>query len=193
MDRLIEHVQAEGFPPGVSMRAIARAIGTSHTRLRTEFGSRADLLAQVMKEARLRDHDLYYNTASEFGIVDALLAWWSRVTDGAHRPRGQAFWTLMAAAANDPQDYPDTVETLRQPVRHFAMLAAAAGLPPDEALRRSRIACATFMGLLLEVSLGESAEDAGHLLRDVVTDLFGDISSTTPPDKRPRRSISYRS
>ena len=185
MNALVDHVQSHGMPPTSSTRQIAATIGTSHTRLRYEFGSRAQLLAEVLREARLRDHRIYYSTASEFGFADGILAAWSFATDQRHRPRAKAFWTLMAAAANDPQDYPDTIDTVHQPLAFFTELAKSEGLSDEEAARTVRTTHALILGLLLEVSLGVPVEEASATLRDF---LATNAPAQTRSSGKPRRS-----
>lgn len=150
LDRVTEHL-AEAGVSDHSLRQIAEGAGTSHRMLIYHFGSRAGLLAEVVREVERRQRAVLADLLDTKGSPhDLAVAFWHRLADPALAPYERLFFELYGAAlTGDPGALPvlDGIVT--------SWLPALERLFPDVApavrRRRARLTIAVARGALLDL------------------------------------------
>lgn len=152
VDALVGAFAAGGIG-GRSLREVADAVGTSHRMLLHHFGSRDELLIEIVSEVERRQ-------AAELGALpddpaDAIAAMWKILRQPHLRPFARLFFECYARAAHGEEPFtrmlPGAIDGW------LASLDARAGDRRDPAL--ARLGLAVFRGLLLD--LVASGDDEG--------------------------------
>jgi AcrR family transcriptional regulator len=106
--RATDHVLAEGLT-GLNLRPLAAALGTSPRMLLYDFGSKQELVAAVLAEARRRGaarlaHGLPSNGAT---FEERLRAIWAWLSAPERAPFVRLFFEVHADLLAHPEHYPD--------------------------------------------------------------------------------------
>ena len=148
----------------LTLRPLAAATGTSPRVLLFLFGSKDELVREILHRARQDQLAFVRQPATEgyAHVVDQLWRW-------ASAPERRGLIRLFFEA------YARSVRDTGGPWEGFAersirdmldvLLAAQPGAPPDRALRRATQTLALLRGLLLHLVAGGDAEELGKLLR----------------------------
>jgi AcrR family transcriptional regulator len=162
----------------LSLRDLARAVGTSHRMLLYHFGSKEALLVAIVEanEDSLRASVAETLTGGGISPVEILRSTWDRLADPAMWPSERLFFELYGQAL---QGRPGTTALLEGIVSSWIEPAAEIlhdhGLSPADARSHARLNLAVVRGLLLDlVATGD---------RDGVTEAMELFLSryTTPP------------
>jgi AcrR family transcriptional regulator len=110
LDAAIEHIAARGISD-LSLRALARAIGTSHRMLIHHFGSREGLWVAVVRAVEERQRDALADLVldPELPPAELMRAWWRHISDEVLWPNERLFFELYGQAL---QGRPGTTELL---------------------------------------------------------------------------------
>lgn len=148
-----EHVLDHGMA-GLSLRPLAKALSTSPRMLLYHFGSKEQLVTDVLAAARARQAEL---TASwiaqqrDLSPAQLLLRFW-RWQIGEHRAFLRLFFEVYALALQEPDRFPgfprDAVESWLPLV---TSVIEQAGVPTRQARFAATTVIATYRGLLLDV------------------------------------------
>lgn len=179
-DYVVEHGLSE-----LSLRPLAAALGTSHKTLLYHFGSKEQLFAAILREARNRERLRAVARPVADGdaipFVDLLSATWKYLSG----PSEDAFWRfyfeIHALGLRDPERYD---EGLRDGVYDWlAMIEAfltAEGHEPEQATRLATLILGTFRGLQLDLLTTGDRERVDAAMQGLV-----DVVRAITPASRP--------
>lgn len=149
----IDHVAEHGVAT-LTLRGLAKAIGTSHRMLIYHFGSKEGLLVEVARavEQQQRDAlaDLHLDTS--LSTIETMRRLWARVAGPALWPYERLFFELYGQAL---QDRPGTTPLLDGIVDGWlaplAALGREQGLGENDAQANARLLLGVTRGLLLDL------------------------------------------
>ena len=163
LQRCVSFLQSSGFS-NLSMRDIATGVGTSHRMLNYHFGSRAQLLTEIVGRVEADQAMLLagiLDTSAD--LVEVCRQFWHRITDPDLQPAVRLFFEIAADAGYRrpwTDDFRDTVvRTWEKPLTE---LLTRHGFAPEPAAARARLALATARGLLQDrlITADAAATDA---------------------------------
>jgi AcrR family transcriptional regulator len=148
--RVTDHLADAGVGDR-SLRQIAEGTGTSHRMLIYHFGSRAGLLADVVREVERRQREALADLLDTDGSPrDLAVAFWHRLADPALAPSERLFFELYGAAlTGDPAARP----VLENVVASWLPLLERLfpDVPPARRAPRARMTVAFARGALLDL------------------------------------------
>jgi AcrR family transcriptional regulator len=153
LDAAVEHVAAHGIAD-LSLRRLGAAIGVSHRMLIHYFGSKEQLLIEIVRASERRQRDLLSRLRLETGLSPAGVArlLWQQLTDPRLAGQERLFFEVCGQAL---QGRPEAVPVLEGLVTDWLepLVAAevGAGADPAVARNRARLGLATVRGLLLDL------------------------------------------
>jgi len=153
LDAVIEHFSADGLSDQ-SLRRIAAAVGTSHRMLLYHFGSKDDLLREVVRAVEARTRGRFAAIGEDAGgdTEGLVRRMWAYVADPAPADFERLFFALYGRALQGDEP---TLTLLRQNLETWldanAALATDAGIPSDLARAHARLGLAVTRGLLLDL------------------------------------------
>jgi AcrR family transcriptional regulator len=183
----VEHVASAGVA-GLSLRDLAAAIGTSHRMLVYHFGSKAGLLAEVVRvvEEGQRAQIAAIVDAPDGSPYDDVRAMWEHWRDPASQRLERLFFEMVGMALQgDPAMRPlldDLIEPWLEPV---AAVRRAAGVAPADATADARLALAVTRGLLLDLLATGDQEGTTRAF-----ERFGELMRMSERPQSPRRKRS---
>lgn len=149
----IAHLAEQGVST-LTLRGLAEAIGTSHRMLIYHFGSKEELLVEVVRavEQRQREALSALELDPSLSPLDMMRRFWDRVADPKLWPYERLFFELYGQAL---QDRPGTtallngiIDTWLEPLM---ALGVQQGLRREEARGNARLLLAVTRGLLLDL------------------------------------------
>jgi AcrR family transcriptional regulator len=149
----ISHLEANGLSD-VSLRELARGIGTSHRMLIYHFGSREGLLVAVVKAIEAAQLEALMGLATDVNLEpgDAIRTLWNRLADPSMWPHERLFFEVYGQAL---QGRAGAVDLLDDIVESWVGSGAAYweqyGAAPAEARSQARLGLAVVRGLLLDL------------------------------------------
>ncbi|WP_250305023.1 TetR/AcrR family transcriptional regulator [Streptomyces sp. NBC_01387] len=149
----VDHVTAHGLSD-LSLRGLGAAIGVSHRMLIHYFGSKEQLLVEIVRTSEQRQRDLLSRFRLEpgFSPSDAARLLWQQLADPRLASQERLFFEIYGHAL---QGRPGAAPVLEGLVNNWLepLIAAevAAGADPVLARSRARLGLATVRGLLLDL------------------------------------------
>ncbi|MFD1659146.1 TetR/AcrR family transcriptional regulator [Streptomyces caeni] len=153
VDAAVDHVAAHGIAD-LSLRRLGAAIGVSHRMLIHYFGSKEQLLVEIVRTSERRQRELLSRLRAEPGLSPADVArlLWRQLTDPRLAGQERLFFEICGHAL---RGRPEAVPVLEGLVTNWLepLVAAevAAGMDPAAARNRARLGLATVRGLLLDL------------------------------------------
>lgn len=151
---VLDHVTEHGVGD-LTLRGLARAIGTSHRMLIYHFGSREGLVAEIVRANERRQRALLAELQldPELPPVEVARRVWAQLADPAMWPRERLFFELYARAL---QGHDDAAPLLEELIEGWLAPAtedgiARGGLAREDARAEARLALAVVRGLLLDL------------------------------------------
>ncbi|WP_235617293.1 TetR/AcrR family transcriptional regulator [Streptomyces thermolilacinus] len=153
MDAAVDHVAEYGIAD-LSLRRLGAAIGVSHRMLIHYFGSKEQLLAEIVRTSERRQRHLLSGLRLEHGLSprDAARLLWQHLTEPALAGQERLFFEICGQAL---RGHPEAARVLDglvtdwlEPLAHAEL---AAGADPATARSRARLGLATVRGLLLDL------------------------------------------
>ena len=153
------------------MRPLAKDLGISHATLIHHFGSKEQLLTEVV--ATLRDSSSL-DISSGTDIVEMLTSYWNGRTSAESLPNFRLMFEIYGQALLHPERYREFLDhVVGDWLGGLAEAALAHGCPPDRADRYATIVLAQIRGLTL----------------DLVTTVTASESTRRSPNSRPRWAL----
>lgn len=151
----VDHIAATGIA-GLSLRDLAAALGTSHRMLVYHFGSKAGLLAEVVRTVEERQRAQVESIASDAGDgADDDARWWAHwlaLVDPAMAPFERLFFEMVGMALHGDPDMRPLLDGLVTPwIEPIAAMRRREGVAPADAAADARLALATTRGLLMDL------------------------------------------
>lgn len=153
LDAVVDHFAADGLADQ-SLRHIAAAVGTSHRMLLYHFGSKDELLLEVVRAVEARTQERLAGIGTEAGGAsdEVIRRLWAYVADPALADFERLFFALYGRAL---QGDDATRPLLQDDIRHWldlnTALAAELGAPAEILRTHARLGLAVVRGLLLDL------------------------------------------
>ena len=176
-ERLVEATREYVTEHGVgdlSLRRLAAAIGTSHRMLLYHFGSRDELLIEVIRRSEQREREALGALEVDGSVSISELMWlmWQRVADPAMWPHERLFFEVYGQALQGrPHALPLLDGIVEDWLAPAAQLCEARGMDHDTAVATARLGLAVTRGLLLDLLATEDREAVDAAARRWI-DLF---------------------
>ncbi len=148
-----DHVAAHGIAD-LSLRRLGAAIGASHRMLIHYFGSKEQLLVEIVRASERRQRELLARLRAEPGPAPADVArlLWRRLTDPGVADQERLFFEICGHALRGRPEAAPVLEGLVSDwLEPLAVAEAEAGASPVAARNRARLGLATVRGLLLDL------------------------------------------
>ncbi|MEU8974388.1 TetR/AcrR family transcriptional regulator [Streptomyces monashensis] len=153
VDAAVDHVAAHGIAD-LSLRRLGAAIGVSHRMLIHYFGSKEQLLLEIVRTSERRQRELLSRLRLEPGLspADAARRLWRRLTDPALAGQERLFFELCGQGLRGrPEATPVLDGLVSDWLEPLVAAETAAGADPVSARNRARLGLATVRGLLLDL------------------------------------------
>ena len=155
-----EHVLDHGMA-NLSLRPLAQALSTSPRMLLYHFGSKEQLVTEILAAARVRQAELTASWLAEqpsLRPAELLQRFWRWQTD-QHRPFLRLFFEVYGLALQDPTRFPGFPnDAVRDWLPLVARTIEDAGVPGPRARIAAGVVIAGYRGLLLDVLATDDLE-----------------------------------
>lgn len=149
MNYVLEHGLAD-----LSMRPLAKALGITHTSLSAHFGSKENLITEILatlREASKRVRRLPGSDATDTGgpaSFDGYDRWWKQWTQDQFLPALRLSFEVFGIALQHPDRYADFLQhVVKDWLEVFEPLLRSCGCPEDEIETMATSAIAHMVGL----------------------------------------------
>jgi AcrR family transcriptional regulator len=149
----VDHVAAHGIAD-LSLRRLGAAIGVSHRMLIHYFGSKEQLLVEIVRTSERRQRELLSRLRTEPGLSPADVArlLWQQLTDPRLAGQERLFFEICGYALRGrPEAVPILEGLVADWLEPLVAAEVAAGADPAAARNRARLGLATVRGLLLDL------------------------------------------
>jgi AcrR family transcriptional regulator len=173
LDAVGEYVLDNGIA-ALSLRRVAEAVGVSHVTLQHHFGSKEELVGEIVEHLLARTlipAPLYADGVPnpETNATSRLRALWAHLTSPPGQRDLRLFIEVLGQSRFQGADYSPTVE--RSIHHHLDLLKAGIvgrGCPPDEARAYATAFLATLRGLVLDLLATGDRERVDEAFETVV-------------------------
>ncbi len=149
LERAIDHTLENGIV-GMSLRSLGRALGTSARMLVYHFGSREDLMREILAGLREREDatiSAWLRDAAPARTLGEFVGWyWTRMGAREAEPALRLIFELYALALREPERFSGVLE---DPVRYWRRLQRRRGSTTDSAT--ATLLLAAVRGLSLDL------------------------------------------
>jgi AcrR family transcriptional regulator len=185
LGRVVAVFRRTGLDTDISLRTLAREIGSSHRMLSYHFGSRDGLLAAVLNELSLEQQRTISVGTVGWSRRDAVLAFWTLMTAPATDAQIRFFFYVFGLAAQEPGPYDDLARTVAIWIDELTELGVADGASPEVAAAEARLIIACIRGLLIDVITSGDREAANRSLVRLLETLEAPATKgATAPGRR---------
>lgn len=149
----VDYVAAHGLTD-LSLRGLGAAIGVSHRMLIHYFGSKEQLLAEIVRTSEQRQRDQLSRLRLEPGLspADAARLLWQQLADPRLAGQERLFFEVCGQALRGrPEAAPVLEGLVNDWLEPLVAAEIAAGADPAVARNRARLGLATVRGLLLDL------------------------------------------
>jgi AcrR family transcriptional regulator len=153
VDAAVDHVAAHGIAD-LSLRGLGAAIGVSHRMLIHYFGSKEQLLVEIVRTSERRQRDVLSRLRLEPGLSPADVArlLWQQLTDPRLAGQERLFFEICGHALRGrPEAAPVLEGLVTDWLEPLVAAEVGAGAEPAAARNRARLGLATVRGLLLDL------------------------------------------
>lgn len=153
IDAAVDHVATHGIT-GLTLRRLGEGIGVSHRMLIHYFGSKEQLLVEIVRTSERRQRDLLAGFAADPDLspVEVARRLWQGLTDPRLAGQERLFFEMCGhALQGSPEAAPMLDGLVSDWLRPLAAAEVAAGTDPSRAEHRARLGLATVRGLLLDL------------------------------------------
>ena len=187
VDYVIEHGAGD-----LSLRPLAEGIGTSHRMLLYHFGSKEQLLVEIVREIERRERELVNRSVPDArrgsadptappDPVDILRTFWQRISQPRYAARERLFFELYGRALQGRDGTASLLDGIIDDwTAPAAVIEEARGADPDEARARSRLAVAVTRGLLLDLLATGDRKATTAAFELFLTMMDQHVSASTP-------------
>jgi len=164
-----------------SLRPLAAALGTSHKTLLYHFGTKEQLFAAILREARTREQTRAAARRSPQGdeppYTERLSATWEYLSGSSEDDFWRFYFEVHALALRDPDQYEEGLrDGVYDWVRGMQASLVAEGHDEQRALSLATLVLAAFRGLELDLL---TTGDRGRV-DDAMRELVSAIAATLP-------------
>lgn len=148
-DYVFEHGLAD-----LSIRPLAAALGISHRALLHHFGSKEELVGEILHELRDRDREMIAAEAKRLrpGDEDPILVAWRRMSDPSYHNYWRSYFEVFGIALRDPERYGSFLEGIvSEWLELLSPLLIDQGCDADRAEPLASLLLASFRGLYMDL------------------------------------------
>lgn len=187
--RVVDVFRRTGLDTEMSLRSLAKEVGSSHRMLGYHFGSRDGLLAAVLNElSREQQRSISVGTVG-WSRRDAVLAFWTLVTSPSGDAEVRFFFYVFGLAAQEPGPYEELARSVATWVAELTELGIAEGRSQDAAAAEARLIIACVRGLMLDlITSGDREAVNRSLLRLLETLETPETPADVVADRQPARA-----
>jgi AcrR family transcriptional regulator len=154
LDRAVDYVCEHGLGQ-LSLRPLAKALGTSPRNLLYYFGSKDDLIVEIIRRGRTRQQstiaNLKLSTDLSPGQVSRIV--WRHWSDPKHLPLMRLFFEVYNLALSDPARFPGFAHgAVEEWLGALEGCSTLPGFGRDDARAFATILIATFRGFMLDLA-----------------------------------------
>ena|SRR5215213_1949401 len=184
LDRATDHVFANGLRD-LSLRSLGAAVGVSHRTLLYHFGSRAQLLSEILREARTRERLLVAaQLDADLDFVELLRRVWGRILE--HLPFFHVYYEVHGLALQDPERYASFLDgVVADWVGLGTDLLMREGLDRDRAERLATFVWGAARGLQLDLLTTGDADRVDGAFRELVASVEWSLAESNA-EREPR-------
>jgi AcrR family transcriptional regulator len=151
LDAVVDYTVEHGFSE-VSWRPVATALGVSTTSLVHRFGTKEQMLVEILGRLRERVFDTMSDMAGEQpDLATAARAVWTRSTDPQLGAEFRLFFAVYGRALQAPQQFSGFLERVVADWMRALIDAQGPETDPVTARRTATLVIATIRGLLLDL------------------------------------------
>ncbi|MFF5014937.1 TetR/AcrR family transcriptional regulator [Streptomyces sp. NPDC001165] len=179
VDAAVDHVAAHGIAD-LSLRRLGAAIGVSHRMLIHYFGSKEQLLVEIVRTSERRQRDLLSQLRLEPGLspADAARRLWQQLTDPGLAGQERLFFEICGHALRGrPEAVPVLEGLVTDWLEPLEAAEMAAGADPATARNRARLGLATVRGLLLDLLATGDPAGVDAAMEEFLRLFYGSDSS----------------
>jgi AcrR family transcriptional regulator len=176
LDAVVDYVSAHGVAD-LSLRPLAKAVDSSPRVLLYYFGSKEDLVTEVLGQAGARQRALFERLRSrQLGSLDACREIWRIMSAPASEPVFRLFFEVYGLALQDRKRFARFLKYVVEPWLQFISAPLLEdGWPEAQARAYATLVIAGFRGFLLDLC---ATRDRARINRAVEM-WFGTLSSLT--------------
>ncbi|MFE2044602.1 TetR/AcrR family transcriptional regulator [Streptomyces sp. NPDC059477] len=166
LGKAVAHVGERGMGD-MSLRGLAESIGTSHRMLLYHFGSREQLLVQILQRLRAEEQRTYSAGIPDISRVQLLRRLWDLYTSPESDARIRNFFYVIGLAAQQPDLYREFLDSLADWTTILHEQGLREGLDDKRAATEAHLLTCSVRGLVLDlITSGDHprAQDAFDLL-----------------------------
>jgi AcrR family transcriptional regulator len=154
LEAIADYVLERGLAE-LALRPLAQAVGTSPRILLYHFGSKEELVASALKEARARETatvETYRASMDDVPLADQLRTAWEWISASSNHRFLRLFFEVYGLSLQDPKRFPGFLEAVVSdwlPLVEASLCAG--GTDPVRARALAPLIVATQRGLLLDL------------------------------------------
>ena len=153
LDRAVDYVCRHGLT-SLSLRPMAKALGTSPRNLLYYFGSKDDLVVEIIRRGRARQQTMMANLKLAPGLPPGQVSRiiWRHWSDPKRLPIMRLFFDVYNLAITEPSRFPGFLErAVEEWLNALETCCTCPGTSRDEARALATVLIATFRGLMLDL------------------------------------------
>lgn len=185
-DQAVDYVMTHGIGD-LALRPLAKALKTNARMLIYHFGSREELMREILAGLRDRESarvERWMKAGGKPRTLPEFLRWyWRRISAPQARAAVMLVFELYALALRNPREYPGVLE---EPVAFWPKLVRAMGVQSEVDEVEATLLLAALRGLLLDLCATSDRRRTGAGL-DLLARLFEGVNSRharNHPDSR---------
>jgi AcrR family transcriptional regulator len=152
LERIVDYVETHGLAD-LSLRPLAEGVGSSARVLLYFFGSKEELVSEIIAAARLRQRAMFSTLPrDEASFQTTLLAGWRAMSAPPSEPIMRLFFEIYGMALQQPARFPAFLRGVVEDWLPFMSQGAVAdGFSETDARALATIMLASFRGFMLDV------------------------------------------
>ncbi len=154
LDRAVDFVAVNGLSR-LSLRPLAKAVGSSPRVLLYYFGSKDDLIVEIIRRGRARQQATMANLKLSTDLAPGQLMriLWRQWTDAKRLPLMRLFFEVYSLALSDPQRFPGFLEAaIEEWLRALEGCSTLPGYTREDARAFATMLIAAFRGFMLDLA-----------------------------------------
>jgi AcrR family transcriptional regulator len=154
LDRAVDFVSRHGLSQ-LSLRPLAKALGTSPRVLLYYFGSKDELIVAIIRRGRSRQQTTMANLklSTDLSAGELMRILWRQWTDAKHLPLMRLFFEVYALALSQPARFPGFLESaIEEWLGALEACSTRPGSTRDDARAFATMLVATFRGFMLDLA-----------------------------------------
>ncbi len=179
LDKIIDQLMTSGISD-LSLRELASQLDTSHRVLLYHFGSKEELISEVVQEVRHREKSHFVDSVvpnNQASTGQALTAFYDHNVSEAMRPYFHLFYEVWGIAQANPDAYEKFLDGIVSVwVDSLSEILLRAGYGYEDARTRATLVLAAMRGLQLDIFTTGEKERADRAFDALVSLIEAELS-----------------